>query len=97
MLITLNVKTVNPLLHEFDVSINFISTSVGIVINVVKIHFSKNTSLGHFVNKSQYNQGKKLFVKQESLNIGDRIYCVFVSHIVNMISIMTKTSLLFIK
>ena len=53
MLKSLNGKKVNPLLDEFDVSINFIRKSVGIVRDIVKMNFIKNIIWAHFANESQ--------------------------------------------
>ena len=53
MLKSLNGKKVNPLLDEFDVSINFIRKPVGIVRDIVKMNFIKNIIWAHFANESQ--------------------------------------------
>ena len=42
LIFSLNVKTVNLLLNECDVLISFIRKSVGIVRDIVKMHFIKN-------------------------------------------------------
>ena len=53
LIFSLIIKIVNLLLNECDVLISFIRKSVGIVRDILKLHFIKNINLGHFVSKSQ--------------------------------------------
>ena len=53
MVVSLNMKMVNPRLNEFDVQMNFMRIYVGIGRVIGKTHFMRNISFGHFVSKSK--------------------------------------------